>query len=158
MANRIDLQKQSDLGQQCLHRPVCPKTYDHYSKCPRFYSSLETYDLMPSLAIFLARYLALASFTSVAVVCLAYLGFGFSSTFSSTLETLVPSSKKSAGKSLSTPVVSAFLLFSSSDLVSSRVFLVLGPDLDLVPESLLSDLDLLFGCLSLELDLSLSFL
>ena len=35
MANNVDpdqtaLQEQSGLGLQCLPRPVCPKTYDHY--------------------------------------------------------------------------------------------------------------------------------
>ena len=33
MANSVDpdLEEQSDPGQHCLPRPICPKTLDHYS-------------------------------------------------------------------------------------------------------------------------------
>ena len=33
MTNKVDpigLKEPSDLGLYCLHRPVCPKSYDHY--------------------------------------------------------------------------------------------------------------------------------
>ena len=33
MANSVEpdqIEEQSDMGLHCLHRPACPKTYDHY--------------------------------------------------------------------------------------------------------------------------------
>ena len=75
--------------------------YKNYNPSKIQVQSLADTDVFSlSLANFLARYLALASLTSAAVVCLAYLGLTSSTGFSG-LESFGFTSKKSSGMFLS---------------------------------------------------------